>query len=101
MAGELPIACSLSATELPTRVAEMAALGAEALREVHHAGSHAELRFADTPGVRDRVALIVTAESKCCAFLAMRVSDAPGVIVLTVDAPDGAEPALREWLDAF
>ena len=101
MAVELPIACSLSATELPERLDAMAALGNAALLDVRDAGTRAELRFAAAPGVRDRVDAIVAAESECCAFLSMRVTDAPGIVVLNIDAPEGAEPVLRELLDAF
>jgi hypothetical protein len=38
MPAELPIACSLSATELPQRLKEMADLGRAALVDVHECG---------------------------------------------------------------
>jgi hypothetical protein len=98
---ELPIACSLSATELPVRLAEMADLGEAALLGVRHDGSRAELRFATGAGVRERVSAIAAAEADCCAFLTMRVSDLPDVVVLSIDAPEGAEPVLGELVDAF
>jgi hypothetical protein len=101
MPSELPIACSLSATELPVRQAEMAALGQDALTHASVEGAHAELRFAAGAGVRERVQEIVVAEGGCCAFLTMHVSDAPDTVVLSIDAPDGAEPVLRELVDAF
>src|ERR1700712_1401181 len=96
MSPELPIACSLSATELPERLAEMAALGDAALLDVHHAGAHAELRFAAEAGGRERVEAVVAAESECCAFLRMRVTDAADGVLLTIDAPEGAEPVQQE-----
>jgi hypothetical protein len=96
---ELPIACSLSATDLSTRLREMADLGHSALVDVRHEPTRAELRFA--AGVRDRVEGIVAAESQCCAFLAMTISDEPDTVVLTIEAPDGAELVLSELVDAF
>ena len=101
MPAELPIACSLSATELPVRRAQMAALGRDALTHASVDGTHAELRFAAAPGVRARVVDIVVAEGRCCAFLTMRVTDAPETVVLSIDAPEGAELVLRELVDAF
>jgi hypothetical protein len=101
MPRELPIACSLSATELPQRLRAMAGLGRDALLDSRTDGTHATLRFAAGAGVRDRVDAIVDAESRCCAFLAMRVTDAPGTVVLSIDAPEGAEAVLAELVDAF
>jgi len=83
------------------RLGEMAALGAAALLDVRHVGRHAELRFAARTGVRERVEAVVAAESECCAFLTMRVTGARDAIVLTIDAPEGAEPVQQELVDAF
>jgi hypothetical protein len=101
MPAEPPIACSLSATELPARLAEMAALGAAALTDTRQDAAHAELRFAAGAGVRERVEAVVAAESHCCAFLAMHVTGEPDAVVLTIDAPEGAEVVLAELVDAF
>ena len=96
-----PIACSLSATELPARLAQMAELGRAALVDVKLSGTRATLRFAAGTGVRERVASIAAAESACCAFLAMRVSDELDTVVLDISAPDDAELVLHELVDAF
>lgn len=101
MPTELPIACSLRATELRVRLSEMAALGDAALVDARHDATHAALRFASRAGVRERVEAIVAAESHCCAFLAMHVTGEPDAVVLTIDAPEGAELVLKELLDAF
>jgi hypothetical protein len=101
MPDELPIACSLSATELPVRQTQMAVLGRDALVAARVAGTHAELRFAAGAGVRERVQRLVAAESQCCAFLTMRLDDAPGEVRLTIDAPEDAEPVLGELVNAF
>lgn len=99
MPAESPIACSLSATELVERLAELADVGRAALLDVRGTGTHAELRFAT--GVGDRVEAIRAAESQCCEFLAMTVVDEPGAVVLTIDAPDGAEVVVEQLVDAF
>ena len=67
MPSELPIACTLSATDYPARLAQMRA----------------------------------GAESDCCSFLDMTVTDEPDAVVLTIDAPDDAEPVLGELVSAF
>ena len=101
MPPDSPVACSLSANDLRTRLAEMTALGAAALVDARRHGTRAELRFAADAGVRGRVDAIVAAESQCCPFLAMRVTEAPGLIVLVVEAQAGAEVVLRELVDAW
>jgi hypothetical protein len=100
MPTELPIACSLSATELPARLALMAELGRDAAG-VERSGTRATLRFAAGPSVRERVERFVVAESACCAFLAMQVRDEPDSVLLDIGAPDDAEPVLKELVDAF
>jgi hypothetical protein len=101
MSDQLPIACSLSATDLPKRLREMADLGRDALVGSDLDRRRAELRFAAGAGVRDRVNAIVAAESSCCAFLTLRVDDEPGVVVLTIEAPEDAEPVLAELVGVF
>ena len=101
MPTELPIACSLSRAELPARLAQIAALGRDALVDAQLGGTRATLRFAAGTGVRERVASVVAAEATCCAFLTMRVSDEPGAVVLDIAAPEDAEMVLREFVDAF
>jgi hypothetical protein len=101
MPSNLPIACSLSATELPVRQSQLASLGRDALTHARVDAGHAELRFVAGAGVRERVREIARAESECCAFLTMRVSDAPGAVVLSIDAPEGAEPVLRDLVAAL
>ena len=101
MPTELPIACSLDATEFPQRLSEMADLGRAALADIDQDEKRAELRFAAGQGIRERVEAIVAAESQCCAFLTMRVDDALDLVVLTIEAPEGAEAILAELVDGF
>ncbi|MCA1656582.1 MAG: hypothetical protein LC713_02545, partial [Actinobacteria bacterium] len=98
---DLPIACALTASELPRRLQDMADLGQDALLDAETGVARARLRFAAGAGVRDRVSAIVTAEAECCAFLAMCVTYEADAIVLTIDAPEGAAPVLAQVVDAF
>ena len=101
MSTELPIACSLSAGELPARQAQMAELGRDALFGAAVDRGRAELRFTASSGIRERVESFAAAERECCAFLTMRVVEARGEVCLTIEAPEGAEPVLEELVSAF
>ena len=101
MPTDLPIACSLNETELPARLAEMRALGHDALLSARRVGPRAVLRFTADPGIRARVETIVAAEARCCAFLTMRISTDPDAIALTIEAPDEAEVVLQDLVEAF
>ena len=102
MSTELPMACSLSAAELPARLDEMAAVGRAGLIASELASTRAVLRFRDDgAGTRDRLAAIVAAESECCAFLAMRIADEGDAITLTIDGPEGSEPVIEGIVEAF
>lgn len=101
MTTELPIACSLSAAEMPARLAEMAAIGDTSLLDTQRSERSAALRFHDGPGTRARLAAIVAAEAECCAFLAMSLSDGPDAVTLTIDVPEGGEAVLDELVQAF
>jgi hypothetical protein len=101
MPTDLPIACSLSASEAPQRLEEMADLGRAALVDAHTESRRAQLRFAAGVGVRDRVLAVAAAESECCAFLTIHVTNQRDTVVLTIDAPEGAESVLAELVDAF
>jgi hypothetical protein len=97
----LRIACSLSAAVLRSRQAQMTILGRDALVGASVDGTHAELSFARSAGVRERVDDLVAAERRCCAFLTMAVSDEPGRIVLSIDAPPDADAVLAEFVQSF
>jgi hypothetical protein len=99
MARELPVACSLSATDLPARIAEIGAVGREGLLGARVGQAGALLSFR--PDVRERLAAIVAAEAQCCAFLAMSLEDGAGVVELRIEAPPGGEPAMHDLVAAF
>jgi hypothetical protein len=98
MAREPQIACSLSAEELPERLAEMAAIGRDSLVSVSPEGV---LRFHGTAGTRERLEGIIAAESACCSFLGFDLREEAGALVLAVTAPNGAEPLALDLVNAF
>jgi cytochrome c-type biogenesis protein len=101
MSEQVPIACTLTAAELPKRMAEMAAVGQASLIALQTGEHFAQLRFRREADTAERLAAIVAAESGCCGFLAMRLDDEPGALRLTIEAPEGAEPVLDELVEAF
>lgn len=100
MPPEPPIACTLTEAERPARRAEMVAIARD-LVSADAQAAHAVLRFRPCDGTRERVAAFVAAESRCCAFLRMRLSDAPGALTLTIDGPAGSEPVVEEMVAAL
>ena len=98
MSSDLPIACSLSASELPRRLAEIGAIGREALRDVEPDG---RLRFTADPSIRKRLEAVIAAESDCCPFLTFELREEAGELLLAIGAADDAKPLVRELIDAF
>jgi hypothetical protein len=101
MATTPPIACTLPAAELPLRLAEMSALGHDALISSEREARTARLRFRADGSARRRLDAIVAAESSCCAFLTFDVRTDSDALMLTITAPAGAEPALDDLVAAF
>jgi hypothetical protein len=101
MATDLPIACSLTAVEMPARLAEIAAIGRTSLLGVETGDGRATLRFREDAETWERLEAIVAAEADCCTFLAMTLGNEPEGIVLTIDPPAGAEPVMRGLVRAF
>lgn len=93
-----PIACSLSADELPGRLAEIRAVGKDALLSVSSDGA---LRFRADETTRRRLEAIIAAESLCCSFLSFDLRKHAGALVLSVTTPEGAEPLARDLVHAF
>jgi hypothetical protein len=98
MTTDTPIACSLSADQIPKRLAEMSAIGRDALLGVTPVGA---LRFRADQPTRARLEAIIVAESQCCSFLRVELVEESGELVLSVTAPEGAEPIAQELVNAF
>src|SRR3954452_8482096 len=99
MTTEPPIACTLTAAEMPARRAEMAAIARDLLSaDVRE--THAVLRFGPAAATRERVAAFMAAESRCCAFLRMALREDPDTLTLTIDGPAASDPVVSELVAA-
>ena len=92
----MPIACTLTATQMADRRAEMAAIGRAALL-----GARAVVRFRADAETRRRLEAIVAAEAECCAFLDLALRDQDDALALTIGAPPEARPVRDELVAAF
>ena len=92
MTNSQPIACSLGAGDLQQRLAAIAEIGADSLigRGLEN-GRHV-LRFRADAETRKRLDEIVAAEADCCSFLDLVLLEEGGELVLTIAAPDEAQP---------
>lgn len=96
MAANPPIACTLSASDYRARIAEIAALSRDALRQVDHRGTTLDLRYA--PEAAARVRSLVEQERVCCAFLHFDLQESAREVRLLVTVPAGAANAIPELL---
>jgi hypothetical protein len=101
MSRPLPIACTLSARDLASRVAELRALGGDGLVSVTESAGRAELHFRAGEHIRRRVEAVAAAEAECCAFLDFRVDGLAGGTVLTITAPNGGGEGIPQLVAAF
>lgn len=101
MPTDLPIACALTTSELSTRLAEMSAIGEDALLDIERDGRRATLYFRAIGATHERLGAIVAAESECCGFLEMTLTEQPQSIALAIVAPADAEAVLDGLLAAF
>jgi hypothetical protein len=101
MAESLPIACSLGASDLQRRLAEIAAVGADGLLGRALEDGRQVLRFRANAEVQERLQAIVAAEAECCSFLGLSLSEASGELVLVIEAADEAQPVADELARAF
>ena len=92
-----PIACTLTAEQLPGRVDDWRRLLAERAGEpVRDASSGAvTITFPADPAVAARVAGLAAAEQSCCSFFTFTVRIAPTATELTVTAPEEATPLVE------
>jgi hypothetical protein len=98
MSSDTPIACSLSADELPRRLDEMRGIGRDALLSVDADGA---MHFRADHKTRERLEAVIAAESSCCAFLSFELRDEGEELVLSIAAPASAEPLARDLVHAF
>ena len=98
MSPDTPLACSLDTAKRPRRLAQIRTVGRDSLLSV---GPQGTLRFSNDLGSRERLEAIIAAESRCCPFLSFDLARSAGELILTITAPDGAEPLAQDLVDAF
>jgi MerR family transcriptional regulator, copper efflux regulator len=101
MRGGRPVACSLGTGELEQRVAAIAEIGAAGLASRSVAGGSHLLRFHGDTQTKRRLEEIVAAESECCPFLELSLTEEDGELVLSIAAPAGGEETAAALAEAF
>jgi hypothetical protein len=96
---ELPLACSLDASDLSARQERWRAIGERALRDRGREGDAVRLTFASSPGVEEELRELVRLEGECCAFLDMAVAPGGDEVVLTISGPPDAAPIVEGFLE--
>ena len=92
---DAPVACTLSSAELPERLAWIQQVNTQSLKAHRLDGTTLRLTYARE--ARAELERIVAGERQCCSFLRFDLHDAPGVVELTIEAPDEADADAR-WL---
>jgi CelD/BcsL family acetyltransferase involved in cellulose biosynthesis len=87
---DLPVACTLGASDRHERVAAWHALGGDALTATAAAPDSFEARFDDTDEIRARIEHLLALERQCCAFLSFELERRDGAAILRITGP-GAE----------
>jgi hypothetical protein len=96
-----PIACSLDGVELEARLGAMRDAGRGVLISRERQGRCHLLRFRAEPATRGHLEEIVSAERRCCPFLGLALEEQEDVILLSIEAPAGAEETADALAAAF
>ena len=95
----LPIACTLTPSDLRERLALIRRLTTEALLGHDRHGLVLALRYA--PAALERVRAMVASEQHCCAFLKFEIREQGDVVHVTITAPENASDAADELFEQF
>lgn len=96
---DLPVECTLGASDRRGRVAAWHALCEGALTASAAGPDSFEARFSDTDENRARVEQLVELERECCAFLSFELERRDGSAILCITGP-GAEHSGEALLQA-
>jgi hypothetical protein len=97
---EIPIACTLSASQLRDRAAFIEALVADALLGQDEIEGGVRSRFRYAPDVERRVRELIAAEASCCAFLSFGLAREDGELWLDVTGAPEARPVIERFFVA-
>ena len=98
----VPVACSLTATELTDQVQRWRWLGSRAGIAVHRRADGLTVVFHNGRGVREELAALAALERECCPFAEWSTHDDGDEVILTVVAqrPEAVQ-AGQEMYDGF
>ena len=95
-ATEAPIACTLTADDYRTRIGELSALSARALRLRESIDGGERWVFAAGDEVEEALRAAVAAEAACCPFLTLNLDRRDDALVLDVTGPADSRPIIAE-----
>jgi hypothetical protein len=101
MANDIPLTCSLGASDLERQLAEIAAVGKKSLVSHESDGDRHLLRFRADPDTRRRLETIVVAEAKCCGFLDLSLREDGSELILSISTHQDATALADGLADAF
>jgi MerR family copper efflux transcriptional regulator len=94
---DLPIACTLNATELDDRLSTVEALRRDALAGQSEIPGGVRMHLRNAPGIEARVRKLAAAESRCCAFLSFRIETTEDEVLLDITGAPEARPVINEY----
>ena len=94
-----PIVCTLTPGDFKDRLAWIAALNRDALREKRRNDLRLDLTYA--PQAAARVREMVEREQGCCAFLSFELSEHADAVRLSIAAPEAARDAADVLFEHF
>ena len=94
-----PIACTLTTNDFDSRLAWIAELTRDALRE--HRRDDLVLQLTYAPEAACRVREMVRREQQCCAFLGFELNEDENGLRLVITAPEAVRDALDAVFDPF
>jgi hypothetical protein len=97
---DMPIACTLSSSDLARRQADLRTGALAAAVAVEPIPSGLRWRFGPGSEIVTRLASLIEAERQCCGFLRFTLAAEPGLagVTLEVTGPEGTRDFLGTWV---
>jgi hypothetical protein len=95
-----PIACSLNATAMSTRLDDFANLATHAALERRTTADGVQVQLRASPTIERRTRELVAAEASCCPFLDFDLRREDGALVLDIAGPPEARPVIDALFQA-
>jgi len=95
---DVPIACSLTADDVVTRMAEWRTFLAESVVSARRDDRGLHLLLVQSDDVLLAAADLAAREKACCPFFSMSIQIEPAARTLTLDAPPDAAGVLDEFM---